>query len=290
MNILVTGANGQLGTHIRLLAAASTKNQWFFTDIDTLDITSQECVERFVDMQSINCIVNCAAYTNVDAAEDAETEANMVNHLAVKILAAAMAKKEGLMVHISTDYVLGGNLYNTPCNEEAEVNPLGAYGRTKLAGEKALISAGCPHLIIRTAWLYSEYGRNFVKTMQSLMSSRDKLSVVYDQVGTPTYAGDLAKAIFNILENKLFESHYGLYNFSNEGVCSWFDFAQAIARILGSSCHVVPCRSSEYQSKVIRPSYSVLDKNKIKRTFNIEIPYWETSLELCLENLRNKCN
>lgn len=282
---MVTGANGQLGSHIRLLASGKSENNWLFTDIDSLDITSQADVEQFVNLHSVDCVVNCAAYTNVDAAEDAEADADKVNHLAVRILADAMAKKGGLMVHVSTDYVFGGNLYNTPCDEQAEVNPLGAYGRTKLEGEKTLISAGCRYIIIRTAWLYSEYGRNFVKTMLSLMASRDTLSVVYDQVGTPTYAGDLAKAIFNILENNCFESNYGLYHFSNEGVCSWYDFAQAIARLSGSKCRVMPCRSSEYPSKVVRPSYSVLDKSKIKKTFGIEIPYWETSLQTCLNNI-----
>lgn len=282
---MVTGANGQLGSHIRLLASGKSENNWLFSDIDSLDITSQADVEQFVNLHSVDCVVNCAAYTNVDAAEDAEADADKVNHLAVRILADAMAKKGGLMVHVSTDYVFGGNLYNTPCDEQAEVNPLGAYGRTKLEGEKTLISAGCRYIIIRTAWLYSEYGRNFVKTMLSLMASRDTLSVVYDQVGTPTYAGDLAKAIFNILENNRFEGNYGLYHFSNEGVCSWYDFAQAIARLSGSKCRVMPCRSSEYPSKVVRPSYSVLDKSKIKKTFGIEIPYWETSLQTCLNNI-----
>ncbi len=288
MNILVTGANGQLGTHIRLLASNTSTNHWLFTDIETLDITSEESVARFVDSQSIDCVINCAAYTNVDAAEDAEPEADNVNRLAVKILASSMAKRGGFMLHVSTDYVFGGNLYNTPCNEQAVVNPLGVYGRTKLAGEQALISSNCPHIIIRTAWLYSEYGHNFVKTMLSLMSSHENLSVVYDQVGTPTYAGDLAKAIFNIIETKHFETHCGLYNFSNEGVCSWYDFAQAIAQMSGSKCHILPCRSSEYRSKVVRPSYSVLDKTKIKTTFGIEIPYWLTSLKLCLENISIK--
>lgn len=286
MNILVTGSNGQLGTHLGLLAEGSERNHWMFCDIDTLDITNETDVARYVEKNGIDCIVNCAAYTNVDAAEDAESDADKVNNQAVGILAREMAKKDGMLVHISTDYVLGGNLYNTPCSETAEVNPTGAYGRTKLAGEKAVAAAGCRSIIIRTGWLYSEYGRNFVKTMLSLMATRDNLTVVYDQVGTPTYAGDLAQVIFDIVEKGLYQGHYGLYNYSNEGVCSWYDFANAIARISGSACRIAPCRSSDYPSKVVRPSYSVLDKSKIKQTFNIDIPYWESSLQKCVKNIQ----
>ena len=290
MNILVTGANGQLGSHIRLQASSGSCNQWFFTDVDTLDITNQRAVECFVVDHSIDCVVNCAAYTNVDAAEDDEAAADRVNHRAVAILAAAMKQHDGLLVHISTDYVFGGNLCNTPCTEETQVNPLGVYGRTKLAGEQAIVEAGCRHIILRTSWLYGEYGRNFLKTMLSLMHTRDALAVVYDQTGTPTYAGDLAKTILNILENRKFEKHYGIYNFSNEGVCSWFDFAQAIARLSEAVCDIRPCLSSEYPSKVVRPSYSVLDKTKIKNTFGIVIPYWEHSLEKCINNIQLSSN
>ena len=243
MNILVTGANGQLGTHIRLLAAASA-NRWLFSDIDTLDITDADAVEGFLDANAIDCIVNCAAYTNVDAAEDAETDADRVNHLAVAILAKAMAERKGFMVHISTDYVFGGNSLNTPCDESTPVNPLGAYGRTKLAGEQALEASGCRHILIRTSWLYSEYGRNFVRTMLNLFATRPSVSVVCDQVGTPTYAGDLAQAIFTIIESERYDGNEGLYHYSNEGVCSWYDFAQAIARLTASTCDVRPCRSS----------------------------------------------
>lgn len=284
MNILVTGANGQLGTHLRLLASSSV-NRWLFSDIDTLDITDADAVAHFIDANGIDCIVNCAAYTNVDAAEDAEPDADRVNHLAVAVLADAMAARSGLLIHISTDYVFGGNELNSPCNESTPVNPLGAYGRTKLAGEQALVASGCRHILIRTSWLYSEYGRNFVKTMLSLFATRPSVSVVCDQVGTPTYAGDLASAIFTILETGLYQGNEGLYHYSNEGSCSWYDFARAIARLTESSCDVRSCLSSEYPSKVHRPSYSVLDKSKFKASFHSDIPDWETSLRKCLENL-----
>ncbi|MBO4588917.1 MAG: dTDP-4-dehydrorhamnose reductase [Bacteroidales bacterium] len=285
MNILVTGANGQLGTHLRILAAHATTNRWLFSDIDTLDITDADAVARFIDTNDIECIVNCAAYTNVDAAEDAEADADRVNHLAVAVLANAMAARDGLLVHISTDYVFGGNELNSPCNESTPVNPLGAYGRTKLAGEQALLASSCQHILIRTSWLYSEYGRNFVKTMLNLFATRPTVNVVCDQIGTPTYAGDLASAIFTILESELYRGNEGLYHYSNEGSCSWYDFAKAIARLTESTCDVRSCLSSEYPSKVHRPSYSVLDKSKFKASFHIDIPDWEISLRKCLENL-----
>lgn len=285
MNILVTGANGQLGTHLRLLAAHASTNRWLFSDIDTLDITDADAVARFIDTNDIECIVNCAAYTNVDAAEDAEADADRVNHLAVAVLANAMAARDGLLVHISTDYVFGGNELNSPCNESTPVNPLGAYGRTKLAGEQALLASSCRHILIRTSWLYSEYGRNFVKTMLNLFATRPTVNVVCDQIGTPTYAGDLASAIFTILESELYRGNEGLYHYSNEGSCSWYDFAKAIARLTESTCDVRSCLSSEYPSKVHRPSYSVLDKSKFKASFHIDIPDWEISLRKCLENL-----
>jgi len=285
MKILVTGAKGQLGSHIRLLAMAGANNSWLFTDIDTLDIADAKAVERYVEVNEVGCIVNCAAYTNVDGAEDAEDEADMANNVAAGVLANAMAARDGVLVHVSTDYVFGGNLFNTPCDETMETNPLGVYGRTKLAGEKAIEATGCKHIIIRTAWLYSEYGKNFVKTMLGIMGSRKEVKVVYDQVGTPTYAGDLAKVIFDMVDNGHYEGALGLYNYTDEGVCSWYDFAQAIGRLSGSGCRVSPCRSSEYASKVTRPSYSVLDKSKIKRVFGLDIPYWEESLQLCINNL-----
>lgn len=285
---MVTGANGQLGMHLRMLAEGGAENRWMFCDIDTLDITDEASVARYVEEKEVECVVNCAAYTNVDAAEEAEAEADRVNDVAVGILGRTMARRRGLMVHISTDYVFGGNRVNTPCDETSEVNPLGAYGRTKLAGERALQASGCRHILIRTSWLYSEYGRNFVKTMLRLFETRPEVSVVCDQVGTPTYAGDLALGIYTIIEKGQYEGNEGLYHYSNEGVCSWYDFAQAIVRMTGSGCRVRPCRSSEFPSKVERPSYSVLDKSKFKRCFKLDIPYWETSLQRCLDNLLKK--
>lgn len=286
MNILVTGANGQLGTHMRLLAPSSN-HKWFFTDVAELDITSAEAVNAFVDANAVSLIVNCAAYTNVDRAESEEDIALRINAEAVRNLAEAMKRVDGVLVHISTDYVFGGNLNNTPCTEDEPVNPTGAYGRTKLAGEQA--AAICRHLIFRTAWLYSEYGKNFLLTMLNLTATKPELKVVFDQVGTPTYAGDLARAIFDIVENGTYVDHEGIYNFSNEGVCSWFDFAKEIARQSGhTACRISPCHSNEFPSPVKRPAYSVLDKTKYKSTFRAEIPYWTDSLTTCLNNINKK--
>lgn len=286
MNILVTGANGQLGTHMRLLAPSSN-HKWFFTDVAELDITSAEAVDSFVDANAVSLIVNCAAYTNVDRAESEEDIALRINADAVRNLAEAMKRVDGVLVHISTDYVFGGNLNNTPCTEDEPVNPTGAYGRTKLAGEQA--AAICRHLIFRTAWLYSEYGKNFLLTMLNLTATKPELKVVFDQVGTPTYAGDLARAIFDIVENGTYVNHEGIYNFSNEGVCSWFDFAKEIARQSGhAACRISPCHSDEFPSPVKRPAYSVLDKTKYKSTFRAEIPYWTDSLTTCLNNINKK--
>ena len=286
MNILVTGANGQLGTHMRLLAPSSN-HKWFFTDVAELDITSAEAVDAFVDANAVSLIVNCAAYTNVDRAESEEDIALRINADAVRNLAEAMKRVDGVLVHISTDYVFGGNLNNTPCTEDEPVNPTGAYGRTKLAGEQA--AAICRHLIFRTAWLYSEYGKNFLLTMLNLTATKPELKVVFDQVGTPTYAGDLARAIFDIVENGTYVDHEGIYNFSNEGVCSWYDFAKEIARQSGhTACRISPCHSNEFPSPVKRPAYSVLDKTKYKSTFRAEIPYWTDSLTTCLNNINKK--
>ncbi len=286
MNILVTGANGQLGTHMRLLAPSSN-HKWFFTDVAELDITSAEAVDAFVDANAVSLIVNCAAYTNVDRAESEEDIALRINADAVRNLAEAMKRVDGVLVHISTDYVFGGNLNNTPCTEDEPVNPTGAYGRTKLAGEQA--AAICRHLIFRTAWLYSEYGKNFLLTMLNLTATKPELKVVFDQVGTPTYAGDLACAIFDIVENGTYVNHEGIYNFSNEGVCSWYDFAKEIARQSGhAACRISPCHSNEFPSPVKRPAYSVLDKTKYKSTFRAEIPYWTDSLTTCLNNINKK--
>ena len=295
MKVLVTGANGQLGRHMRLLVegnapdavAPSTQHEYHFTDIEELDITRRDAVFNYVLRQGITLVVNCAAYTNVDRAEEEESVADMVNHLAVRHLADAMKVNGGTLIHVSTDYVFGGGMHNRPCAEDAAVNPTGAYGRTKLAGERAIGEVGCHHLILRTAWLYSEFGNNFVKTMLRIMSQRECCQVVFDQVGTPTYAGDLARAIFDIVEHERFRGNEGIYHFSNEGVCSWFDFAKEIARQSGiTSCNIAPCHSNEFPSKVDRPPFSVLDKSKFKRTFGTTIPYWTDSLAVCLSNLQ----
>lgn len=283
MNILVTGANGQLGTHFRLLAPQSS-HTWFFTDVAELDITSPDEVNAMVDEKAIGLIVNCAAYTNVDRAESDEAAALRINGEAVGYMAAAMKRVGGTLIHFSSDYVFGGTHYNTPCSEEMAPNPTGAYGRTKLAGEQA--TKCCRHLIFRTSWLYSEYGKNFLLTMLNLTATKPELRVVFDQVGTPTYAGDLAKAVFTIIENGDYLRHEGIFNFANEGVCSWYDFTKEIARQSGhTACRILPCHSNEYPSPVKRPAYSVLDKTKFKNTFHQEIPYWTDSVSVCLKNI-----
>lgn len=285
MNILVTGANGQLGNEMRIVSQKST-DRYFFTDVAELDITDADAVEKMVADNDIKVIVNCAAYTNVDKAEDEEELAELLNARAVANLALSMQRHDGLLVHVSTDYVFGGNRNNTPCREEEPANPTGIYGITKLHGEQAITASGCHYLIIRTAWLYSEFGKNFLKTMLSLTATKPQLKVVFDQVGTPTYAYDLAATIYDIVEHRKYEGKDGIYHYSNEGVCSWFDFTRMIARYAGNiQCDVQPCHSDEFPSKVVRPSYSVLDKTKIKQTFGIRIPYWTDSLEACLENM-----
>ncbi|MBP3739925.1 MAG: dTDP-4-dehydrorhamnose reductase [Bacteroidales bacterium] len=285
MNILVTGANGQLGRHMRLLAPGSA-HTWLFTDVEELDITSREAVTEFVKANDINIIVNCAAYTNVDKAESDEATAMRINGDAVGYMAEALNDAGGTLIHFSTDYVFGGTMYNTPCSEDMEANPTGAYGRTKLAGEKA--TERCHHLIFRTSWLYSEYGKNFLLTMLRLTAEKEQLSVVFDQVGTPTYAGDLARAVFRIIESGEYLKHEGIYNYANEGVCSWYDFTKEIARQAGqTTCKIMPCHSNEYPSPVKRPAYSVLDKTKFKETFQQEIPYWTEALSRCIANIKH---
>ena len=287
MTILVTGSNGQLGSHIRQTSVRS-HHQYLFTDVAELDITNEQAINEFVAAHKVDTIINCAAYTDVNRAESDEPNAELVNHTAVNHLAKAMAAVGGLMVHISTDYVFGGNHNNTPCRENEKVNPTGAYGRTKLHGEEAVVASGCRYLMFRTAWLYSEYGKNFCKTMLDLTASKPTLKVVFDQVGTPTYAGDLANAIVSILENHLEVGKEGLYHYSNEGVCSWYDFAVAIGRMAGNlNCDIQPCHSDEFPSPVVRPSYSVLDKTKFKQAFGLKVPYWTDSLELCIRNTKN---
>lgn len=284
MKVLVTGANGQLGKSIRDLSPEG----FVYTDIEELDITDLQAIREIVASEGIEAIVNCAAYTNVEAAEDNFELAELLNAKAVENLAVAMKEVDGLLVHISTDYVFGKEAYNTPCREDMKGTPTGVYGLTKLHGEEAILRTGVRHVIIRTAWLYSEYGKNFVKTMLDLTASRPQLKVVFDQVGTPTYARDLASAILTVIsrEDIVAAGESRIYNYSNEGVCSWYDFAKAIAEYSGhTSCSILPCHSDEFPSKVMRPSYSVLDKTKIKETFGIRIPYWTESLKICLGNM-----
>lgn len=289
MNILVTGANGQLGNEMQLVAKQS-KDNYIFTDVcdgyTKLDITNLDTVRSIVKQNDIKCIVNCAAWTNVDAAEIAGDIVETLNATAPENLAKAMKEVDGLLIHISTDYVFGGDPYNTPCKEDQKGTPTGVYGLTKLHGEQKIQAVGGNYIIIRTAWLYSEFGKNFVKTMINLTATKPQLKVVFDQCGTPTYAGDLADTIFTILENCKFEGNSGIYHFSNEGVCSWFDFTVKIAELAGNTtCEILPCHSCEFPSPVTRPSYSVLDKTKIKNTFGIKIPYWTNSLKKCINRL-----
>lgn len=289
MNILVTGAGGQLGNEMQIVARES-KDNYIFTDVcegyTHLDITSIDDIRRIVKENDIKCIVNCAAWTNVDAAETAGDIVETLNATAPENLARAMKEVGGLLVHVSTDYVFGGDPYNTPCKEDQKGTPTGVYGQTKLHGEEKIIATGVNHIILRTAWLYSEFGKNFVKTMLNLTATKPQLKVVFDQCGTPTYALDLAKTINHIVENRLFEGNSGIYHFSNEGVCSWYDFTIKIARLAGNTeCNIQPCHSSEFPSPVTRPAYSVLDKTKIKETFGINIPYWVDSLEACMRNM-----
>lgn len=289
MNILVTGAGGQLGNEMQIVAKGS-KDNYIFTDVcdgyTHLDITSIDDIRKMVSDNDIKCIINCAAWTNVDAAETAGDIVETLNATAPENLAKAMKEVDGLLIHISTDYVFGADPYNTPCKEDQKGTPTGVYGLTKLHGEQKIIATGVKHIILRTAWLYSEFGKNFVKTMLNLTATKPQLKVVFDQCGTPTYALDLAKLIGHIINNKLYESNYGIYHFSNEGVCSWYDFTIQIARLAGNNgCDIQPCHSSEFPSPVTRPAYSVFDKTKVKNTFGIKIPYWVDSLMACMENM-----
>lgn len=287
MNILVTGANGQLGNEMRIVSRGSADN-YIFTDVAELDITDLEAVRCMVAEKNVKAIVNCAAYTNVDKAEEDVEFCELLNAKAVENLAVAMKEVDGLLVHVSTDYVFGGDPYNTPCTEDKKGTPTGVYGLSKLHGEQNIQRVGCHHLILRTAWLYSEFGKNFVKTMLALTASKPQLKVVFDQVGTPTYAYDLAAAIYNIVENRKFEGNDGIYHYSNEGVCSWYDFTKMIAEYAGNrDCDIQPCHSNEFPSKVVRPAYSVLDKTKIKNTFGLSVPYWTDSLKRCLATMES---
>ena len=283
LNILVTGANGQLGNEMRLLGATS-KNNYIFTDVTELNITDKAAISAMVKEHRIQVIINCAAYTNVDKAEDDEATADLLNHTAARYLAEAAKEADAVLIHVSTDYVFHGDK-NVPYTEDEPTSPLGVYGRTKLAGEQAIQQSGCRYLIFRTAWLYSSFGTNFVKTMRRLTSERDTLNVVFDQVGSPTFAGDLARAIFEVVEKEAYVGTEGIYHYSNEGVCSWYDFAVEISNLSHTRCDIRPCHSDEFPSKVTRPSYSVLDKTKLKKTFGIVVPHWKESLVKCIEQL-----
>ncbi len=282
MNILVNGANGQLGMEMRNVSAGSA-DRYIFTDVAELDITDADAVDRVIASEKVDVIVNCAAYTNVDKAEEDEQTADLINHRAVAILASAAAKYGATLIHISTDYVFDG-LSCVPYKEDDATSPTGAYGRTKLAGEHAVIESGCRYLIFRTAWLYSPYGKNFVTTMMKLTAEKGSLNVVFDQVGTPTCAADLAALIYKVITERMLDRQ-GVYHFSNEGVCSWYDFAVEIRDICRNTCDIRPCHSDEFPSKVKRPHYSVLDKTKVRNMFELPIPYWKQSLKSVIAKL-----
>ena len=278
------------------IISKNSKDNYIFTDVNQvegvetiyLDITNLEAIRKIVAENDVQAIVNCAAWTNVDGAEDPEKYAlvEKLNATAPENLAIAMKEVNGLLVHISTDYVFGGDPYNTPCKEDQKGTPTGVYGLTKLHGEQNIQKTEVNYLIFRTAWLYSEFGKNFVKTMMNLTATKPQLKVVFDQVGTPTYAYDLAAAIFDIIENRKYEGNTGIYHYSNEGVCSWYDFTKMIAEIAGNKgCDIQPCHSDEFPSLVKRPVFSVLDKTKVKQTFGISIPYWMDSLKKCMSNM-----
>lgn len=288
LNILVTGSNGQLGRSIKKEAAMSDNN-YIYTDVAELDITDEQAVKKFVADNDIDLIINCAAYTNVDAAEDNEALAEKINGDAPGILARAIKEKGGFLIHISTDYVFGGSGKNVPLTETELPSPTGAYGRTKLKGEEEIAKSGASAIILRTAWLYSDYGNNFVDKIINLLNTRDSIKVVFDQCGTPTYATDLAKAIVDMVETDKLKGNEGIYHFSNEGVCSWYDFALATSHLAGlHDKEVLPCHSSEFPSKVVRPPYSVLDKTKYKEKFNRKVPHWHESLSACIKNIQSQ--
>ena len=283
MNVLVTGANGQLGNEMRLMAQNSSYH-YIFTDVEELDITDFNAILQTVKEKEIQIIVNCAAYTNVDKAENDFDIANALNNIAVGRLANVAKAQNATLIHISTDYVFNGNNH-IPYTEDDITDPIGVYGKTKLAGEETIKKVGCNYIILRTTWLYSKWGNNFVKTMQKLTLEKDSLSVIFDQIGSPTYAKDLAHAISLIIERNMLNQQ-GIYHYSNEGVCSWFDFAKEICELSGHNCNITPIHSQEYPSKVTRPHYSVLDKTKFKETFGIPVPYCKDSLKKCINELK----
>ncbi|MBQ6254642.1 MAG: dTDP-4-dehydrorhamnose reductase [Bacteroidales bacterium] len=291
MNVLVTGANGQLGRELRA-AATNGRDRFVFTDVSSvqgletvyLDITNIDAVRIICDSEKIDVIVNCAAYTNVDKAEDDSASAMALNSAAAGNLATVAAERGATLIHISTDYVFQGDRPE-PCREDWPTSPLGVYGSTKLLGERKIAESGCESIIFRTAWLYSPYGKNFVKTMLQLTAERDSLKVVFDQVGTPTYANDLAGLILKVIrEDKL--GLTGIYHYSGEGAISWYDFAIAIRDLGGNTCDIRPCHTEDYPSKARRPRFSVLDKTKVKETFKVEIPYWRDSLADCIRRIK----
>ena len=282
MNILITGANGQLGNEMRVLSKENGQHAYFFTDVQELDICDEQAVHGFVKDNRIDVIVNCAAYTAVDKAEDNQEFCDKLNHVAPGYLAAAAEACGAALIQVSTDYVFDGTAH-IPYTEECDPCPNSVYGTTKLEGEYEVLNHCEKSVVIRTAWLYSTFGNNFVKTMIRLGKERDSLGVVFDQIGTPTYANDLARAIYTIINKGIVR---GIYHFSNEGVCSWYDFTVAIHRLAGiTTCKVKPLHTAEYPAKANRPAYSVLDKTKIKTTFDIEIPHWEESLKQCIDKI-----
>lgn len=290
MKILITGAYGQLGNEMKDLSVKYSDWTFLFTDLDSLDITDEKKVEVYVHENKPDFVVNCAAYTAVDKAESDAEAARKINALAPEILAGAAKRQKAGFIHISTDYVFNGNSF-IPYTENDPEKPLGVYGKTKKEGEERSLNANPGSIIIRTSWLYSSYGNNFVKTMLRLGQEREKLNVVFDQIGTPTNAGDLAKAIFHIIEyykNEPEKYSPGIYHFSNEGVASWYDFAKAVFELAQMNCKVLPVLSEEFPSAAKRPYYSVLNKSKIKATFNLEIPYWKDSLKICINKLQKR--
>lgn len=287
MNVLVTGCYGQLGTEMRKIAVSDSLNQWHFTDIDTLDICDRNAVERFFTEHNIDICVNCAAYTAVDKAEDEPDLAEKVNVTASKILAESCKEHQCLLIHVSTDYVFDGN-GDRPYREDDPTGPTSVYGNTKLEGEKAIQETGCRYCIVRTAWLYSSVGKNFVKTMLQLSETRNSINVVCDQQGTPTWAGDLADAIMHLINRYRMDSVQEIFHFTNEGITTWNEFAEAIFEIAEKPCKVNPISTDQYPTKATRPAYSVLDKSKIKQTLGIEIPFWKDSLAKCIEELKNQ--
>lgn len=282
MNILITGSKGQLGSEIKEIANTLSEATFFFTDADDLDITNQKLVLEYCQANAINYIINCAAYTAVDNAEDDEKTAELINATAVQYLAEAAKACNAKIVHVSTDYVFDGTAHQ-PYTEELATCPQSVYGHTKLKGEQLLTELLPEAVIIRTSWLYSSFGNNFVKTMRRLGNERDLLTVIFDQIGTPTYAADLAKAILSIVKQECCVS--GIFHFSNEGACSWYDFAHSIMQKSGITCHIKAVESTEFITKATRPKYSVLNKKRIKQSYNIEIPHWEDALSQCLVKL-----